>query len=278
VIAILAAIAAAAAGGGTTARAEHDFPGLPDAQRPLVVWAIGDGAAGTAPSRRLARRIVADDPDRVLYMGDVYETGTAEEFRRDFAAPYRPLLRRMLPTPGNHEWPNHATGYDPFWERVTGAPTPPWYAVRLGAWQVLSVNSEAPHDAGSAQLRWLRRALRRPAPCRLAIWHRPRFSAGPHGDQLDMEPVWDAVRGRVAVVFAGHEHDFQRMRRVGGTVQIISGAAGRALYAVDESDPRLAFSDDSHYGGYRLRLHPDRIEAVGLSAAGRRLDRTTISC
>jgi hypothetical protein len=276
VIAILTAIAAAV--GGTSARAEHDFPGLPEAQRPLVVWAIGDGAAGTPPSRRLARRIVADDPDRVLYMGDVYETGTAEEFRRNFEGPYRPLLRRMLPAPGNHEWPNHALGYDPFWERVTGAPTPPWYAVRLGAWQVLSINSEAPHDSGSAQLRWLRRALRRPAPCRLAIWHRPRFSAGPHGDQVDMEPVWAAVRGRVALVLAGHEHDFQRMRRSGGTVQIISGAAGRALYAVDESDPRLRFSDDTHYGGYRLTLHPDRIRAVALTAAGRELDRATISC
>ncbi len=242
------------------------------------MWAIGDAAAGTPASERLARRVVRDDPDRVLYLGDVYETGTAQEFRDRLARPYGPLLARMLPTPGNHEWPNHVIGYDPFWRRVTGAPTPPWYAVRLGSWQVLAANSEAPHDAGDAQLRWLRRALRRPAPCRLAMWHRPRFSAGPHGDQADMDPVWAAVRGRVALVLSGHEHDFQRMRRQNGTVTIVSGAGGRALYDVDESDDRLAFSDDSHYGGYRLTLHPDRIEAVAITAGGRRLDRTTIRC
>jgi hypothetical protein len=257
VIAVLAAIAAAAA------------------PAPAVVWALGDGAAGTSAGRRLARRVIADDPDRVLYLGDVYETGTASEFRRNFARPYRPLLDRMLPTPGNHEWGNHAVGYDPFWRRVTGRPTRPWYAARVGDWQVLSVNSEA---VGSAQLRWLRRALRRPAPCRLAIWHRPRFSAGLHGDQADMQPVWRMVRGRVALVLNGHDHDLQRLRPIGGTVEIVSGAGGRALYDVDESDARLEFSDDRHFGAYRLRLHPDRAEAVALTAAGRELDRTTISC
>jgi hypothetical protein len=256
-IALLAAIAAVAA------------------PQPPVVWAIGDGAAGTAAGRRLARRVIADDPDRVLYLGDVYETGTASEFRANFARPYRLLLRRMLPTPGNHEWPNHASGYDPFWQRVTGEPTRPWYAERVGDWQVLSVNSEA---VGSAQLRWLGRALGRPAPCRLAIWHRPRFSAGLHGDQADMQPVWAAIRGRVALVLNGHDHDLQRLRPRAGTVEIVSGAGGRALYGVDEGDPRLAFSDDTHFGAYRLTLYPDRAEAVALTASGRRLDRATIAC
>jgi hypothetical protein len=257
VIAILAALAAAAA------------------PQPAVVWAIGDGAAGTAASRRLARRIVADDPARVLYLGDVYETGTAAEFRRNFAQPYRPLLQRMLPTPGNHEWGNHAVGYDPFWRRVTGERTRPWYAARLGSWQILSANSEA---VGSAQLRWLQRALRRPAPCRLAIWHRPRFSAGLHGDQPDMQPVWRLVRGRVALVLNGHDHDLQRMRPVRGTVELVSGAGGRALYPVDERYPRLAFSDDAHFGAYRLELYDGRATAVALTAGGRELDRSTVTC
>jgi hypothetical protein len=276
VLRVLAAISAAVSAG--TAGTKHGFRGLPDTQRPLVVWAIGDGAAGTAAGERLAKRVAADDPDRVLYLGDVYEAGTAQEFSRNFARPYGPLLHRMLPTPGNHEWPNHAVGYDRFWHGVTGARTPPWYAVRLGAWQVLSVNSEAPHDARSDQLHWLRGALRRPAACRLAIWHRPRFSAGLHGDQPDMQPVWSAIRGRVALVLNGHDHDLQRLRPIAGTVEIVSGAGGRALYGVDESDRRLAFSDDRDFGAYRLTLYADRVEAVAMTVGGRELDRTTVSC
>lgn len=276
VLRVLAAITTAIT--ATSAAADHGLRGVPDAQNPTVVWAIGDGAAGTTAGRRLAERVTADDPDRVLYLGDVYESGTAPEFRRNFARPYRALLDRMLPTPGNHEWPNHTAGYDRFWSRVTGTRTPAWYAVRLGAWQVLSVNSEAPHDAGSAQVRWLRRALRRPAPCRLAIWHRPRFSAGLHGDQPDMQPLWAALRGRVDMVLNGHDHDLQRLRPDAGTVEIVSGAGGRALYDVDERDRRLAFSDDRHFGAYRLTLYPDRVEAVARGVGGRELDRTMISC
>lgn len=254
------------------------FHGVPEGPRAPVVWAIGDGAAGTAAGRRLARRLIDDDPDRVLYLGDVYEAGSADEFSRNFARPYRPLLDRMLPTPGNHEWPARAEGYNPFWRGITGAPTPRWYGVRIGAWQVLSLNSEAEHGEGSRQVRWLRRAVRRPARCRLAFWHRPRFSAGLHGDQGDMEPVWAALRGRATLVLGGHDHDLQRLRPIAGTVQIVSGAGGRALYGVDEDDDRLAFSDDRHFGAYRLTLHGDRVTAVALTARGRELDRTTIAC
>jgi calcineurin-like phosphoesterase family protein len=112
----------------------------------------------------------------------------------------------MAPTPGNHDWPDHESGYDSYWQRVTGAPTPPWYAFRAGGWHVLVLNSEAPHGPGSAQLRWLRAQLRGRTSCRLANWHRPRFSAGRHGDQPDMSPMWDALRGHAALVLSGHDH------------------------------------------------------------------------
>jgi hypothetical protein len=53
--------------------------------------------------------------DRLLYLGDVYESGTAAEFESN----YRPLYGRFdsiaAPTIGNHEWPNVATGYVPYW-------------------------------------------------------------------------------------------------------------------------------------------------------------------
>ena len=53
-----------------------------------LVWAVGDGGDGSATAKAVAARIRADDPDRVLYLGDVYERGTAEEFRENFATVY----------------------------------------------------------------------------------------------------------------------------------------------------------------------------------------------
>ena len=50
-----------------------------------VVWAIGDGGAGTDAAKRVAALIAKDDPKAVIFLGDVYEGGTAAEFETNFA-------------------------------------------------------------------------------------------------------------------------------------------------------------------------------------------------
>jgi len=207
----------------------------PDA--PATVWAVGDGADGGAAARAVARRIAAGRPDRVLFLGDVYPDGTASDFRGGFRSVYGSLARRTAPTPGNHDWPNHDVGYDPYWRSVTGAATPPWYAFRVGGWEVLSLNSEAPHGADSAQLRWLRARLRSDTgTCRLAFWHRPLHSAGLHGDQHDVAPLEDALVGHAALVLNGHDHDLQRLRPARGIVSLVVGAGGHGRYGVNSDD------------------------------------------
>jgi hypothetical protein len=254
------------------------FTGLPRASGPLVLWAVGDGAAGRPPAAALARRIARDRPARVLYLGDVYEHGTPAEFRSYMRGAYGALLRRMLPTPGNHEWPNHVVGYDRFWREITGRPTPPWYTVRLGTWQLLSLNSEAPHGASSAQVVWLRRHVRRPGTCRLAFWHRPRFSAGLHGDQPDVAPLWDTLAGHATLVLNGHDHDLQRLRPADGMTEVVSGAGGKDHYGVDERDRRLAFSDEHRDGAVRIVLRRRRADLQTIALDGAVLDRSSVSC
>jgi acid phosphatase type 7 len=255
----------------------HAFPSLPSG-RPATLWAVGDGADGGRDARAVARRIAAGRPDRVLYLGDVYPDGTARDFARGFQPVYGRLARRIAPTPGNHDWPNHETGYDPYWRNVTGAPTPPWYAFRAGGWRVLVLNSEAPHGAGSAQLSWLRSRVRGRTTCRLAVWHRPRFSAGPHGDQADVAPFWDALRGHAKLVLSGHDHDLQRLKPSDGLTQVVSGAGGHGRYELEHGDPRLAFGDDEHYGALRLRLHPGRASLAFVAVDGRVLDQSKVRC
>jgi hypothetical protein len=244
----------------------------------VLVWAVGDGATGSDAARGLADRIAADRPRRVLYLGDVYELGTARDFRERFATVYGALARRMDPTPGNHDWPRHATGYDPYWRRVKGRALPHHYGYSAGGWRVVSLNSETPRDA--AQLRFLRRELRRStSTCVLAFMHRPRFNAGEHADeQRDVEPLWRPLRGRAVLLLGGHDHNLQRFRPVGGTTQLVIGAGGRGRYAVDEHDPRLAFSNDRAYGALRILLRPGRADLRIVRADGRVLDRSTVRC
>jgi hypothetical protein len=246
---------------------------------PAVVWAVGDGAADTQEAADVAQLIADADPDRLLYLGDVYDRGTAEEFETNYEPTYGALKEVTAPTLGNHEAGLADQGYDPYWEEVWGTSTPPYYAFRVSGWQVLSLNSEIDHEPGSPQLRWLERQVATGGNCRIAFWHRPRFSAGlDHGDDSDVASLWKAVRGRARIVLNGHEHDMQRLSPRGGTTEFVSGAGGRSLYGIDESDPRLRFSDDSQYGALRLKLRPREARHSFVSVAGEVLDRGSISC
>lgn len=256
---------------------------LPQTRSPApdsaVVWAFGDMHAAHPDAPKVVGQAREPARGRVLYTGDVYPEGTAEDFRTNFDAVYAPLARRTLPTPGNHEWGNRAVGYYPYWSRARGVRQRPFYSVRIGGWEILSLNSESGTRPGSAQLRWLRGRLRRPGTCRIAFWHRPRFSAGTeHGDDPAVAPLWDALRGRARIVVAGHDHNLQRLRAKDGITQFVSGAGGARSYGVDREDPRLVFGADDRLGALRLELRPGEARHVFVDLEGRELDRGRIAC
>jgi Calcineurin-like phosphoesterase len=243
-----------------------------------LVWAVGDGADGGAAAKALERLIEAARPDRFLYLGDVYKDGTAADFAHHYAPVYGRLAAITAPTPGNHDWDEHAHGYDPYWRGVKHVHVPYHYSFSAGGWQLLSLNSEDGTGAGSAQLRWLRGELRRRGTCRIAFWHRPRFSAGKHGDTDDVAPFWDALRGHAAIVLSGHDHDMQRLKPQDGIVQFVSGAGGHSHYAIRRDDERVVFGNDSDWGALRLALKPGSARYAFVTTDGRTLDSGRIRC
>jgi hypothetical protein len=247
-----------------------------------VVWAVGDGADGGRDAKAVAARIATGRMDRLLYLGDVYGAGAlradggAEDYRNRYMSVYGRFATRTSPTPGNHEWPQRAEGYNAFWSSRSW-PMPAYYSFQTAGWLVLSLNSEAPHGPGSPQLRWLGRQLRRPGTCRLAFWHRPRLSAGRHGDQPDVAPLWNALRGHAVIVVNGHDHDMQRLRPIDGITELVSGAGGHGLYELKD-DPRLAFGDDERYGSLRIALTQRQADLAFVAANGRVLDHSRVEC
>jgi hypothetical protein len=251
-----------------------------------LLWALGDGADGGAAARSVVQRMKRKRFDRLLYLGDVYGPavlsrvvgdGTAADYRSRYDALYGEFAKRTAPTPGNHEWPQRGDGYEPYWRRVTGRTPPAWYGFRIAGWTLLSLNSEAPHGRGSAQLRWLARRVAAPGTCRLAFWHRPRYSSGSHPDDPGLAPLFDALRGHAALVLNGHDHNMQRYRPVGGITELVSGAGGHGHYTLDP-DPRHAFADDTTYGALRIDLRPGRARLRFVSSSGSVLDDSVVRC
>ena len=280
----LAAVAAArwlgddgAPEGGQAARP----PAQQDPDAPATIWAVADGADGGGEAKRVAEVIARGRPDRLLYLGDVYDTGTASEFEHR----YRPVYGRFdgiaAPTPGNHEWAKHEEGYDPYWQDANAeVPTDRhFYRFRVGGWEVLSLNSESGLDPGSPQMRWLTRRMRRAeGDCRIGFWHRPYLNAGRHGDRKEVAPLWRALRGRAALVLNGHDHNLQHFRRKDGITELISGAGGHGLYQSDENDPRLVWDEDDEYGAVRLDLRPRLASFRFVDAEGKTLHRGRVRC
>lgn len=251
-----------------------------------LLWAVGDGADGGASARSVVERMKRKRFDRLLYLGDVYGSGivstlfgdgTAADYRERYDPLYGAFAAKTAPTPGNHEWGQRGDGYEPYWRDVFGRPPPAFYAFDVAGWRLLSLNSEAMHDASSAQLRWLRSQLRAPGTCRLAFWHRPRFNAGRYDDDPGIAPLWNALRGRARIVVSGHDHNMQRFKPVDAITQYISGAGGHRRYRL-RRDPRLAFGDDRDFGALRIELSPGRARTAFVSAGGRILDVNIVRC
>ena len=238
------------------------------------VWAVGD--ANPPNSEGVTRLIKRADPDRVLYLGDVYPEGSPPDFDR-WAKPWGRLINRMAPTPGNHEWRGGLEGYESFWRDVTGETPPTYYSFKAGGWDILSVNAE--HSESGAIENWLTEQTSSGGNCRIAFWHRPAYSAGKYerGDARARQ-YWNALVGGARIVVNGHDHDMQRLRARDGIVEFISGAGGRHRHNVDEKDPDLAFGDDDHFGALRLHLSPERAKWRFVSARGHVLDKGSLFC
>ncbi|MSO41172.1 MAG: hypothetical protein EXQ70_04645 [Solirubrobacterales bacterium] len=287
---LLLAASAASSGGGDAAQSASagfgDESGasayVPSRTKPKsVVWAVGDGAAPENAGGPVSSLIGSRRMERFLYLGDVYETGTASEFTANYDPAFGRFDRRAAPTVGNHEWRNVATGYIPYWTQAKGSAPPEWYWFAASGWQLISLNSNDSVEEGSSQLNWLKRVVKanpRYGKCRLAFEHHPRFSGGVHGDDPDLEPVWNTLAGHARIFLSGHDHEMQRFAPHQGITQLVAGSGGRELYPVNAGEPGLVFFNDSVHGALKLTLTPTRAVGHFIATDGTVLDRFSVPC
>jgi predicted phosphodiesterase len=277
-VALAALLPGCGSDGGSSSAAKVPAAKNAASRSSATVWAVGDGADGSDNSRNVAEMIARTKPDRLLYLGDVYDEGTSDEFENN----YRPAFGRFdniaAPTPGNHDWPNHGEGYDPYWKKVGLVTNRHYYSFRIAGWEIISLNSESGLENGSPQRRWLARKVRKRGTCRIAFWHRPYLNAGKHGDQKQTAPLWNAMRGRAALVLNGHDHNFQHLKRRDGIVELISGAGGQGLYQSNQNDPRLVWDEDDEFGALRLDLRRGVARFRFVALPGRTIHKGSVRC
>lgn len=235
----------AAHGGAAGASGRCDPSGRDaDDLGPTRFAVIGDyGTAGPA-EKAVAALVRSFRPAFIATTGDNnYPSGEAAtiddnigQYFSDFICPYRgrygrgAAKNRFFPALGNHDWLSpdaepYLAYFDlPGNERYYDVS---WGSVRL--W-ILDSDSREPDgvSADSKQAQWLKAGLQSAAqPWQLVFMHHPPYSSGMHQSSAYMQ--WPYAEWGVDVVFAGHDHSYERVER-GGVQYVVNGLGARTIY------------------------------------------------
>lgn len=247
---------------GSNRPIDSSWPVSSHASHGQAMVAVGDIGSCASEADEAVADLASHTTGTIALLGDnVYERGTAAEYKACFEPAWGPLLDRFRPSPGNHDYlTSDASGYFGWFGAAAGAPGQGWYSYEVGTWHIVVLNSNCSFvggcDAGSPQLTWLEADLRaHPSACVLAYWHHPRYSSGRHGSTTAMEPSWAALAAAgVDVILAGHDHTYERVL-VDGVREFVVGTGGRSHYPFTKDPlPTTEVRDDQDFGLLRLAL------------------------
>ncbi len=270
----------------------------PPASDPVVA-AVGDmvcapGASvtpATCSQKAVSDRILAEDPDALLALGDLqYESGTLSDFNSAYGPSFGRLRAITKPIPGNHEYKtSDADGYYDYFGALAGDRTKGYYSFDIGEWHFVALNSEKSISATGAQIAWLEADLAANRKnCVAAMLHKPRWSTGAeHGDNPRMQPFVDALTtAKADLLLSGHDHGYERfypLNRSGvrddanGITQIVSGLGGKNRKPVAGRETTAARTSETH-GYTRLVLHPNSADISFVPVGGTYTDQKKLTC
>jgi len=265
---------------GDSRSADHRFTTAAAPGESFRFLVYGDNRDGHEEHARVVEAMRAEDADFVVNTGDMVSDGSDLDDWQVFFDVERRLLAEttMFPVIGNHE----VVGFRgrSFFRRWFSLPEDSLfpeqdYAFTFGAARffVLTAYEGFPPE----QMDWLRGQLddaeSDPAiEHRFVFLHHGPFSSGYHGGNVEaLRAGLPRVlrEGAVDVVFAGHDHDYER-GRTSGLNYVISGGGGAPLYDVD-TRRRGAEAFESTYHHVRVDVIGDSIELTAV-----RPDRSVI--
>ena len=248
----------------------------------MVLVGAGDIAECDAEGDEQTAALLDSIPGTVFTAGDnAYHDGATSEFNGCYSPSWGRFLSRTRPAPGNHDYKTSgAKPYFAYFGARAGAIGVGYYSYNLGAWHILSLNSELSMKSGSAQERWLRADLAATkTKCTLAYWHSPRFSSGTeHGSDASTQPLWQALYDYGAdVVIAGHEHNYERFAPQtptgradpdSGIREFVAGTGGADHYPFGPPIANSEVRNGDTWGVLKLTLLPGSYRWEFIPVAG----------
>ena len=284
-----AAVAALAVAWSAPALPAQELMSLPLKPNSVRFAVIGDGGTGERPQYEIAwqmwRYYQVFPFSFTIMLGDnVYGSERPQDMSRKFERPYKPLLDAKVEfhaALGNHDDPNQRY-YKPF--SLDGQR---YRSFKKGnvRFFVLDTNYLDPE-----QVKWLEEELKAAgSDWKIPYFHHPLYTTARRGPEVELREILEPlfVKYGVEVVFAGHEHIYERIRpqkgifhfTVGGAAKLRRGdtrpgplvevgyAQDRSFMLVEVAGDELHFQTVTRTGqtvdrGVIMRKPPEKLEAT----------------
>ena len=288
VLTILLALSSAYAQQTSHPRTNGDAPAsapvkltLPNKDNSVRFVVIGDTGTGTEQQHELAKvmmRYRQTFPyEFVLMMGDnMYGTEKTGDYKAKFEDVYKPLLDQKVKfyaALGNHDESNQRF-YEFF--NMDGQE---YYKFSKGNVSFYSLNS---NYMDKKQIDWLNEKLAADtSEWKVAYFHHPPYSSGAaHGSDTKLREIVEPmfVRHGVHVVFAGHEHFYERIKPQKGIYYFISGSGGKLRKGdVKKGSPLTDKAYDSDMSFMLIEVAGDQMYFQVVTRTGETVDSGVIA-
>jgi 3',5'-cyclic AMP phosphodiesterase CpdA len=252
---------------------------LPNAPTSLKFGVIGDSGSGDRQQYDVANQMArfrAKFPfDQVIMLGDnIYGGQGAQDLVQKFSRPYKDLLDagvKFYASLGNHDDPLNRRY--PLWNM--GGELYYTYArknVRFFALDSSKVDQK--------ELAWLENALKSSQEeWKICYFHHPLYSdGGTHGSAVDVRVVFEPlfVQYGVNVVFAGHDHIYERITPQKGIYHFVEGASGQLRRGDARPSAMNAKSYDRDMTFMLVEISGNLLSFQVISRTGETVDSGTI--
>ena len=287
VVVLCALLALAAAGQAVTAqqRAQASAIGVaidvepPIGQDSVKFLVIGDSGTGdraeTETAAQMWRAHSVFPYDFAIMLGDnLYGSERPQDFAAKFERPYKPLLDAKVAfyaALGNHDDPNQR-----FYKNF-GMNGKRYYTYQKKDVRFFALDS---NYMDQDQQRWLDEELSKSnSKWKIAYFHHPLYSSGGrHGSEVDLrtqvEPLF--VKYGMDVVFAGHEHFYERIRPQKGIYYFTEGGSAKLAKGDIKKSALTAAGVDNDFTFMLTELDKDAMRFQVISRAGKPVDAGTL--
>jgi hypothetical protein len=257
-----------------------DLSALPNQKDSVKFAVIGDSGTGGRAQQQVADQMAAAYArfpfTFTIMLGDnLYGGERQRDYVRKFEKPYAPLLAggvKFYASLGNHDDPNQRF-YEAF--NMGGER---YYTHKHEDVRFFVLDS---NYFDQKQAAWLARELETSRDkWKIAYFHHPLYSSGErHGSELDLrkqlEPLF--IQHGVSVVFAGHEHFYERLKPQKGIAYFTSGGAAKLRRGnLRDGSEMTARGYDTDNSFMLVEIQGDEMHFVTIGRDGRLVDSGTV--